>query len=61
MISPERDKSLKEVSCVSCITLDASESWLVKFEVPGFLVTVSIFQKLKFHFIHLIRSACMLE
>ncbi|KMS96849.1 hypothetical protein BVRB_8g199250 [Beta vulgaris subsp. vulgaris] len=28
VISPERDKSLKEVSCVSCITLDASESWL---------------------------------
>lgn len=34
--------SLKEVSCVSCIAIDASESWLVKFET-GFLFIVSLY------------------
>ncbi|GAB4837983.1 hypothetical protein Ancab_027510 [Ancistrocladus abbreviatus] len=28
VISPERDKSLKDITCVSSIALDASESWL---------------------------------
>lgn len=28
VISPERDNRLKEVSCVSCVALDASGSWL---------------------------------
>ncbi|XP_057536876.1 THO complex subunit 6 [Amaranthus tricolor] len=28
VISPDRNMSLKEISCVSCIAIDASESWL---------------------------------
>uniref|UniRef100_A0A803MRN2 PB1-like domain-containing protein n=1 Tax=Chenopodium quinoa TaxID=63459 RepID=A0A803MRN2_CHEQI len=43
VISPKRE-SLKEVSSVSCIALDASESWLVKLLVSCSLVMISVFE-----------------
>ncbi|KDO53208.1 hypothetical protein CISIN_1g0236432mg, partial [Citrus sinensis] len=42
VIDPVKDKQLKGViSCVSCITLDASESWLVRVRATNYVILFS--------------------